>query len=170
MFSADYSSGPLGEFFATEHPTWEEYGRSGEAFFGGEITGSQATPSGIETEIYPIPSFGGIPFLRYFGDYTPPPVTVGEGGAARASIAEQLRLEEAAKLAGGAIDYISDIPGEIGEAGGEFVAGLGAGVGTGVESVLTGVTAPITAIPGDLFEGIPTWVPLLGAAYLLTRQ
>ena len=170
MFSADYGGGALGEFFATEHPTWEEYGRSGEAFFGGEITGSGATPSGIETEIYPIPSFGGIPFLRYLGDSTPPPVTVGEGGAERASIAEQLRLEEAAKLAGGAIDYVSDIPGEIGEAGGEFLSELGAGAGAGLQSVLAGGITPLTAIPGDLFEGIPTWVPLLGAAYLLTRR
>ena len=170
MFSAEFGGGALGEFWAADAPTWEEFGRSGEAFIGGEITGSQATPSGIETEIYPIPSFEGIPFLRYLGDYTPAPVTVGEGGAERALIAEQLRLEEAAQLTGGVIEYISDIPGEIGEAGGEFLAELGGGAGAGVQSVLEGGITPLTAAPGALFGDIPTWVPLLGAAYILTRK
>jgi len=68
-------------------------------------------------------------------------------------------------IAGG-LEYISNIPGEIGEAAGEFVAGLGGGVGAG----LGALTAPIVAAPGALLEGIPSWVPLLGAAYLLTRN
>jgi len=64
-----------------------------------------------------------------------------------------------------AAEYISNIPGEAGEAGGEFLSGLGAGAGAG----LGGLVDPLTAIPGDLFKNIPIWVPVLGAAFLLTR-
>ena len=78
-------------------------------------------------------------------------------------------LAETLSAASSTLEYISNLPGEVGEAGGEFVAGLGAGVGAASESVIGGVTAPLSALPGDLFEGVPTWVPLLGAAYLLTR-
>lgn len=64
-----------------------------------------------------------------------------------------------------AAEYISNIPGEAGEAGGEFLAGVGAGAGAGIGSLVD----PLTAIPGDLFKNIPIWVPVLGAAFLLTR-
>jgi len=76
------------------------------------------------------------------------------------------REERGEGVIAGGLEYISNIPGEIGEAAGEFVAGLGGGVGAG----LGALTAPIVAAPGALLEGIPTWVPLLGAAYLLTRN
>jgi len=79
---------------------------------------------------------------------------------------EYRREERGEGLIAGGLEYISNIPGEIGEAAGEFVAGLGGGVGAG----LGALTAPIVAAPGALLEGIPTWVPLLGAAYLLTRN
>jgi len=79
---------------------------------------------------------------------------------------EYKREERGEGLIAGGLEYISNIPGEIGEAAGEFVAGLGGGVGAG----LGALTAPIVAAPGALLEGIPTWVPLLGAAYLLTRN
>jgi len=182
MFSADFGGGALGEYFATEHPTWEEYGRSGEAFFpetGTSITtAEQAPPPDVGMygyEQFTFPPILGAGYSALTGTLgagyeTIAPVAVGVGGEARALIAEQLRLEEAAKLTGGVIEYISDIPGEIGEAGGEFLSELGAGAGAGVQSVLEGGITPLTAIPGDLFEGIPTWVPLLGAAYLLTRK
>ncbi len=164
MFSADFSvpgwgtsalgfdttaQGPL---FGTD-PTPEPgaYGAAG------------GMPSGIETPFL-TGSFWDL--LSTSGTATLPPVQIGPGGAERAIIAEELRAADAAAAA----DYISDLPGEVGEAAGEFVAELGAGVGSATESVIGGVTAPITAIPGDLFEGIPTWVPLLGAAYLLTRN
>jgi len=62
-------------------------------------------------------------------------------------------------------EYISNIPGEVGEAGGELLAGVGAGAGAGIGSLVD----PLTAIPGDLFKNIPIWVPVLGAAFLLTR-
>jgi len=76
------------------------------------------------------------------------------------------REREGEGLIAGGLEYISNIPGEIGEAAGEFVSGLGGGVGAG----LGALTAPIVAAPGALLEGIPSWVPLLGAAYLLTRN
>jgi len=76
------------------------------------------------------------------------------------------RRERGEGVIAGGLEYISNIPGEIGEAAGEFVAGIGGGVGAG----LGALTAPIVAAPGALLEGIPTWVPLLGAAYLLTRN
>jgi len=76
------------------------------------------------------------------------------------------REERGEGVIAGGLEYISNIPGEIGEAAGEFVAGLGGGVGAG----LGALTAPIVAAPGALLEGIPSWVPLLGAAYLLTRN
>jgi len=76
------------------------------------------------------------------------------------------REERGEGVIAGGLEYISNIPGEIGEAAGEFVAGIGGGVGAG----LGALTAPIVAAPGALLEGIPTWVPLLGAAYLLTRN
>jgi len=153
MFSADFSNIFGGELPLSDAPTWEEYGRSGESFF--PQTGTSITTAEQTTYAGP----GAVDILQNWGTFLPP-VQIGTGGAARAAIAEQLRASA---------EYVSDIPAEVGEAGGEFVAELGAGVGAGVESVLTGVTAPITAIPGDLFEGIPSWVPLLGAAYLLTR-
>jgi len=78
----------------------------------------------------------------------------------------EYREERGEGVIAGGLEYISNIPGEIGEAAGEFVAGLGGGVGAG----LGALTAPIVAAPGALLEGIPTWVPLLGAAYLLTRN
>jgi len=76
------------------------------------------------------------------------------------------REERGEGVIAGGLEYISNIPGEIGEAAGEFVAGIGGGVGAG----LGALTAPIVAAPGALLEGIPSWVPLLGAAYLLTRN
>jgi len=76
------------------------------------------------------------------------------------------REREGEGLIAGGLEYISNIPGEIGEAAGEFVAGIGGGVGAG----LGALTDPIVADPGALLEGIPSWVPLLGAAYLLTRN
>ena len=101
---------------------------------------------------------------RHLVDPTGPllPIQIGPGGANRATIAAERRAAEAA-------EYVSDIPGEIGEAGGEFVAELGAGVGSGIESVLTGATEPLTAIPGDLLGDIPIWVPLLAGAFILAR-
>jgi len=50
------------------------------------------------------------------------------------------------------LEYLSNVPGEIGEAGGEFLANL---------------FAPVTGIPGDILGDLPIWVPLLGAAFLL---
>jgi len=159
MFSADFGGGPLGEFFAAEPVPW---GGAMGPFFetvtpitypdGGDIYSIPAvTPEGIGRDIYGT-------------------IQIGTGGAERAVIAAELRAAEAAQAAGGAAlaaaDYISDIPGEIGEAGGELVAELGAGVGAGLGAVV----APVVAAPGALLEGIPIWVPLLGAAFLLTRN
>ena len=101
----------------------------------------------------------GAPFL--------PPVQIGTGGAARAEIAAQLRAAQELALAGA--DYVSDLPGEVGEAAGEFVEELGAGVGAGIESVLAGATEPITDIPGDVLREIPIWVPILAGAFILSR-
>jgi len=70
-----------------------------------------------------------------------------------------------AEVATDTLDYISNIPGELGEAGGELLEGLGAGAGAGLGSLVD----PLTSIPGDLFKNIPIWVPVLGAAFLLTR-
>lgn len=172
MVQVDLSGGPLGEFFATEWPTWEQYGRSGEAFFpdvGRAPSGATYRDPGLWAGI-----FGPQYWPEGLGG--PPEPEIGPGGAARATLAERLRAEEASKLAFGAaeraadagaaaaqtaidmtlatIDYVSDIPGEIGEAGGEFLAGL---------------ADPLVKLPGDLLEGIPIWVPLLGAAFLFTR-
>ena len=168
MFSADFGGGPLGEFFAAEHPTWEEYGRSGEPFFpqtGTSITTAEqvGTPDvgmyGYEQFAFPPILGAGYSALTgtlgagYAGL---PAVTVGAGRSQEGDIVDEAAAAEAAAAAA---DYISDIPAEIGEAGGELVGNL-----------LGGVLAPITAAPGALFGEIPTWVPLLGAAYILTRK
>jgi len=162
MFSAEYGTGALGEFFAAEPVPWG--GAMGPLF---ETVIPITYPDG--GDIYPV----GITLGSLGGDI----VQIGTGGAARAEIAAELRAQEAATLAAGAAEraaaaagataeYISDIPGELGEAGGELVAELGAGVGAGLGAVV----APIVAAPGALLEGIPVWVPLLGAAFLLTRK
>ena len=65
----------------------------------------------------------------------------------------------------GYLDYMSNVPGEIGEAGGELFANLGAGLGSGVAAA----SQPLWDAPGDLLKNIPIWVPVLGAAFLLTR-
>lgn len=173
MVQVDLSGGPLGEFFATEWPTWEQYGRSGEAFF----PDVGRAPSGATYDPRPwYTSLLGGPYYWPEGLGGPPEPEIGPGGAARATLAERLRAEEAAKLAFGAaeraaeagaaaaqtaldttlaaIDYVSVIPGEFGEAGGELLAGL---------------ADPLVKLPGALLEGIPIWVPLLGAAFLFTR-
>ena len=165
MFSADFSNIFGGELPLTDAPTWAEYGRSGQSFFGGETTGSTVPGAGG------MPSAGGgdmytAPGVQNWGSFLPP-VQIGTGGAARADIAAQLRAAQEQALAGA--DYISDIPGEVGEAAGEFAAELGAGLGAGIQSVLTGATEPITDIPGDLLGDIPIWVPLLAGAFILSR-
>jgi len=178
----------LGEFFAAEPVAW------GQPFFGADSTPAPGTWGGAggmppETDTPGGPYGPAIdpttfPFIGPFlGPLTPgyvAPVVIGTGGAERAAIAAELRAadaaqaagaaERAAAAAGAAAEYVSDIPGEIGEAGGEFLSELGAGAGAGVQSLFEGFTIPLTEIPGDLFEGIPTWVPLLGAAFLLTRK
>jgi len=162
MFSAEYGTGALGEFFAAEPVPW---GGAMGPFF--ETVTPITYPDG--GDIYPV----GITLGSLGGDI----VQIGTGGAARAEIAAELRAQEAATLAAGAAEragaaagataeYVSGIPGELGEAGGELVAELGAGVGAGLGAVV----APIVAAPGALLEGIPVWVPLLGAAFLLTRK
>jgi len=164
MVQVDLSGGPLGEFFATEWPTWEQYGRSGEAFFpdvGRAPSGATYRDQGLWAGISEYISAQ----YRPEGLGGPPEPEIGPGGAARATIAERLRAEEAAKLAFGAAERAAeagaaaaqtalDIPGEFGEAAGDLLAGL---------------TDPLVKLPGALLEGIPIWVPLLGAAFLLTR-
>ena len=163
MFSADFGGGPLGEFFAADHPTWEEYGRSGEPFFpltGTSITTAEqvGTPDvgmyGYEQ--FAFPPILGAGYSALTGTLGAiPSVVVGTGRSQEGDLVDEAATTDAAAAA----DYISDIPGEIGEAGGELVGNL-----------LGGALAPITAAPGALFGEIPTWVPLLGAAYLLTRK
>ena len=163
MFSADFGGGPLGEFFAADHPTWEEYGRSGEPFFpqtGTSITTAEqvGTPDvgmyGYEQ--FAFPPILGAGYSALTGTVGAiPSVVVGTGRSQEGDLVDEAAAADAAATA----DYISDIPGEIGEAGGELVGNL-----------LGGALAPITAAPGALFGEIPTWVPLLGAAYLLTRK
>jgi len=141
-------------------------------FAGGQVAGGEY---GATTETTPASAYLTGPYPLGLGNNFGA-VSVGAGGAARATIAERLRAEEAAKLAFGAaeraaeagaaaaqaaldttlaaIDYVSDIPGEFGEAGGELLAGL---------------ADPLVKLPGALLEGIPIWVPLLGAAFLFTR-
>lgn len=160
MFSVDFSNIFGGELPLSDAPTWEEYGRSGESFF--PQTGTSITTAEQTTYAGP----GAVDILQNWGTFLPP-VQIGTGGAARAAIAEQLRAAQEQALAGA--DYISDIPGEIGEAGGEFLAELGAGAGAGVQSLLEGATDPITTIPGDLLGDIPIWVPLLAGAFILAR-
>jgi len=156
MFSAEYGTGPLGEFFAAEPVPW---GGAMGPFF--ETVTPITYPDG--GDIYSIPA---VTPLGIVGDVaTELRVRAGLGAELAAATAER-----SAAAAGAAAEYVSDIPGEIGEAAGELVAELGAGAGAGVQSLLEGFTTPLTAIPGDLFEGIPTWVPLLGAAFLLTRN
>ena len=163
MFSADFNV-----------PGWGTPALGFDTSAQGPLFGSDPTPepgdygpaggisSGVERPFF-TGSFWDI--LATQGTATLPPIQIGPGGAQRAIIAEELRAAEAARAA----DYVSDIPGEIGEAGGEFVAELGAGVGSGIESVLTGATEPLTAIPGDLLGDIPIWVPLLAGAFILSR-
>ena len=163
MFSADFGGGPLGEFFAADHPTWEEYGRSGEPIFtqtGTSITTAEqvGTPDvgmyGYEQ--FAFPPILGAGYSALTGTVGAiPSVVVGTGRSQEGDLVDEAATTDAAAAA----DYISDIPGEIGEAGGELVGNL-----------LGGALAPITAAPGALFGEIPTWVPLLGAAYLLTRK
>jgi len=162
MVQVDLSGGPLGEFFATEWPTWEQYGRSGEAFF----PDVGRAPSGATYDPRPwYTSLLGGPYYWPEGLGGPPEPEIGPGGAARATLAERLRAEEAAKLAFGAAERAAeagaaaaqtalDIPGEFGEAAGDLLAGL---------------ADPLVKLPGALLEGIPIWVPLLGAAFLLSR-
>ena len=193
-------AGQPGSLFST----WEEFGASGESFFetpapgtaapGAARTWGPGTPGYVSGMGYP----GSVGFLllpeagaalagtlgdplgalgAVTGAVTGPEPVIGPGGAERAAIAEQLRLEEAAKLAAGAaevgldatlatLDYISDIPAEIGEAGGEFLEELGTGAGAGAGALLGGVLDPLTAAPGDLLGGIPIWAPALVIAWL----
>ena len=163
MFSADFGGGPLGEYFAAEHPTWEEFGRSGEPFFpqtGTSITTAEqvGTPDvGMyEYEQFAFPPMLGAGYSALTGTLGAGyDVAIGTGRSQEGDLVDEAATTDAAAAA----DYISDIPGEIGEAGGELVGNL-----------LGGALAPITAAPGALFGEIPTWVPLLGAAYLLTRK
>jgi len=150
---------------------WRDFGRSGEAVFW-DPTITPVVRAAPEVGMY-----------GYEQPYTGPgstlipaglsaltgtlgagyDIAIGTGGAARAAIAEELRAEETGTEQPGAVpaalDYVQGIPGAAGEAGGELLSGL-----------IGGVTEPLTAIPGDLFGDIPSWVPLLGAAYLLTRK
>jgi len=167
MFSAEYGTGALGEFFAAEPVAW------GQPFFE-TVTPAPTAPPPADTGLYVFEQPG---FLSWLGGGPLSEPEIGPGGAERAATAARLRAEEAAALAAGAAEragevagaaaeYVSGIPGAIGEAGGELVAELGAGVGAGLGAVV----APIVAAPGALLEGIPVWVPLLGAAFLLTRN
>lgn len=167
MFSADFGGGALGEFFAAEHPTWEEYGRSGEPFFPQTAT-SITTSEQVGTpdvgmygyEQVTVPPILGAGYSALTGTLGAiPAVVVGSGRSQEGDLVDEAQMADQEGALPAAIDYISDIPGEVGEAGGELVGNL-----------LGGALAPLTAAPGDLFEGIPTWVPLLGAAFLLTRK
>jgi len=93
----------------------------------------------------------------------PPPVDPGLTPTQQQAHDEQSLLD----ALGSGADYVSDLPGELGEATGEFFAELGAGLGLGLGGLFGGATAPITAAPGDLLKGIPIWAPLLAGAYLL---
>jgi len=163
----------LREFLTTEQPTWEEYGRSGEPFFydpDAPVSIALTTPSGIEKPMYPYEAFTLFPGAGSRAD--DPPQLPGSGAwgsfwGERASVTKQaapedngLTLEDPSEGAIPAgLEWLSNLPGEFGEAGGEFFANLfGPPLGT------------LAAVPGSVFENIPTWVPLLGAAYLLTRK
>jgi len=128
-----------------------EAGQALTGFLGEPVTGTAAV-------------LGALAGDGLTGSGTPPGAgpEIGPGGAERASIAEALRLAEAQKLLAGSAEYVSNIPGEVGEAAGEFLEELGLGVGAG----LAGVTEPLAELPGSLLENIPLWVPALGIAYL----
>ena len=159
MFSANFSV-----------PGWGTSALGFDTSAQGPLFGTDPTPEpGAYGAAGGMPSEIETPFLTgsfwdllsTSGTATLPPVTVGPGRSQEGDLVDEAAAAAAAAqaAAAAAADYVSDIPGEIGEAGGELIGNL-----------LEGATAPITAIPGDLFEGIPTWVPLLGAAYLLTRN
>jgi len=157
----------LGEFFEAEPPTWEEYGRSGEPFFydpDAPISLALATPSGIEKPMYPVFTLGTLfPSAGSRADdppQLPGSVAWGKFWAERASeraAPEDSQAQDSVLLE--TLDYVSDLPGEFGEAGGEFFSNL---FGPPLET--------FAAVPGSVFENIPLWVPLLGAAFLLTRN
>jgi len=161
MFSADFSV-----------PGWGTSALGFDTSAQGPLFGADPTPEPGEYGLAGgMPSAGGgdmytAPGVQNWASFLPP-VQIGTGGAARAEIAAQLRAVQEQALAGA--DYVSDLPGEVGEAAGEFAAELGAGLGAGIQSVLTGATEPITDIPGDLLGDIPIWVPLLAGAFILSR-
>lgn len=157
---------------------WRAYGRGGGSFFpqtGTSITTAEqvGTPDvGMYGFEQPYTGLGSTLLPAGWQALTGTlgagyDVAIGTGGAERALIAEERRQSEQAVDDGteqpgaipAALDYVQGIPGAAGEAGGELLGNL-----------FAGATEPLTAIPGDLLGDIPTWVPLLGAAYLLTRK
>ena len=145
---------------------WREYGASGEPFFPQQIPYRTIETRDTGMYGYEAPYTGPGSVILPAG-YSALTGVLGEGydwtvGTGRATPVVDLPngapppapAQEGALPA--ALDYLSDVPGEIGEAGGEFLVNLfGPPLGT------------LAAVPGSLFENIPTWVPLLGAAWLL---
>jgi len=162
----------LREMVTTEWPTWEEFGRSGEPVFydpDAPVSIALTTPSGIEKPMYPVFSLGTL-FPGAGSRADDPPQLPGAGWWT--TLWEERETKQAAPEDNGltledppegaipaGFEWLSNLPGEFGEAGGEFFANLfGPPLGT------------LAAVPGSVFENIPIWVPLLGAAYLLTRK
>ena len=112
-----------------------------------------------------------------------PPVIIGKGGGARASIAEALRLEEAAKLAAGAAEAAAEAARGTTEVVDFWVSQLGetaqAVRAAAPEAAKRAVLGPLLLLKDDPLApiipewdplgAIPIWVPLLAGAFILAR-